>query len=256
MAKNAFPSGAAVVAGGSGGIGRGISEKLAEQGSAVAVLYRSKQAAAEATVAALEAYGVHAGAWQVDLQDITAVQAALAEIAGKFGRVHTGIYAAGPDTTLNHLSRITPEQLLHVLNGDVLACFNFINATLPHVRRGGGGAMIGLTTMQLDRMELRGSMSSIPKAAVDRMFQVIAKEEARFGIRAATVRAGWVEVGLGSEMIKTKLSPEIREMMIKDIPMKRMGEPEEIGEAVAFLASSRASFITGVSLTVDGGQHL
>jgi 3-oxoacyl-[acyl-carrier protein] reductase len=57
-------------------------------------------------------------------------------------------------------------------------------------------------------------------------------------------------------MIETQLTPEIKQMMIKDIPMKRMGEPGEIGEAVAFLASSRASYITGVSLTVDGGQHL
>jgi 3-oxoacyl-[acyl-carrier protein] reductase len=57
-------------------------------------------------------------------------------------------------------------------------------------------------------------------------------------------------------MIETKLTPEIKKMMIDAIPMKRMGEPAEIGEAVAFLASSRASFITGVALTVDGGQHL
>jgi 3-oxoacyl-[acyl-carrier protein] reductase len=254
--SSAFPNGAAVVAGGSGGIGRGISEKFAEQGSAVAVLYRRKQDAADATVAALRTYGVEAGAWPVDLGDHAATKAVLDEIAQKFGRVHSGVYAAGPATTVNHLSRITPAQLLHVLNGDVLACFNFINATLPHVRSGGGGAMIGLTTMQLDRMELRGSMSSVPKAAVDRMFQVIAKEEARFGIRAATVRSGWVEVGLGSEMIETQLTPEIKALMIKDIPMKRMGSPAEIGEAVAFLASNRAAYITGVSLTVDGGQHL
>ncbi len=251
-----FPNGAAVIAGGSGGIGRGISETFAQQGSDVAVLYRRNEAAANSTVEALRKHGVAAAAWAVDLQDEAAVKQTLAAVVEKFGRVHTGVYAAGPSTVVNHFSRITAPQLLDVLNGDVLACFNFIQATLPHVRTGGGGAMIGLTTMQLDRLELRGSMSSVPKAAVDKMFEVIAKEEARFGIRAATVRSGWVDVGLGSEMIETKLSPEIKKMMIDAIPMKRMGEPAEIGEAVAFLASNRASFITGVALTVDGGQHL
>lgn len=254
--SDAFPTGVAVVAGGAGGIGRGISEKLGEQKSNVAVLYRRNEAAAKDTVARLQEMGVEAAAWSVDLQDNAAVAEVIGEVAARFGRIHTGVYAAGPATVVNHLSRITPEQLLHVLNGDVLACFNFIHAVLPQVRTGGGGAMIGLTTMQLDRMELRGSMSSVPKAAIDRMFQVIAKEEARFGVRAATVRSGWVDVGLGQAMIETQLTPEIKQMMIKDIPMKRMGEPGEIGEAVAFLASSRASYITGVSLTVDGGQHL
>ncbi len=251
-----FPEGAALVAGGSGGIGRGISEKLAEQGSAVAILYRSNADAAAATVASLKSLGVDAEAWQVDLQDQDATKAVAAAAAARFGRIHTGIYAAGPSTTINHFSRITEEQFLHVLNGDVRACFNFVNAILPHVREGGGGAMIGLTTMQLDRLEMRGSMSSVPKAAVDKMFEVIAQEEARFGIRAATVRAGWVDAGLGTDAIENKLTPEIKEMMIKAIPLKRMAAPGEIGEAVAFLASNRASFITGVSLVVDGGQHL
>ena len=251
-----FPRGAAVVAGGSGGIGRGVSKKLAEQGSAVAIFYRANAKAAEDTVIDLTATGAEAQAWQVDLQDAAATQAALEAVLARFGRVHTGVYAAGPSTTINHFSKITQEQFMHVLDGDVRACFNFVNATLPHVRAGGGGAMIGVTTMQLDRLEMRGSMSSVPKAAVDKMFEVIAQEEARFGIRAATVRSGWVDAGLGADAIENKLTPEIKAMMIKAIPLGRMAQPGEIGEAVAFLASSRASFITGVSLTVDGGQHL
>jgi NAD(P)-dependent dehydrogenase (short-subunit alcohol dehydrogenase family) len=251
-----FPQGAALVAGGSGGIGRGISEKLAEQGSSVAIVYRANAKAAAATVEAVKAFGVDAEAWAVDLRDLDAVKGVTGAVAARFGRIHSGIYAAGPSTTVNPLGKITQEQFLHVLNGDVLACFNFIHATLPYLRDGGGGAMIGLTTMQLDRLELRGSMSSLPKAAVDKMFQVIALEDARFGVRAATVRSGWVDAGLGNDMLENKLTPEIKAALVKSIPMRRMALPGEIGEAVAFLASSRASYITGVSLTVDGGQHL
>jgi NAD(P)-dependent dehydrogenase (short-subunit alcohol dehydrogenase family) len=250
-----FPEGAALVAGGSGGIGRGISEKLAEQGSSVAILYRANAKAAAATVEAVKALGVDAEAWAVDLQDLEAVKGVAEAAAARFGRIHSGVYAAGPSTTVNPLGKITQEQFQHVLNGDVMACFNFIQATLPHLRDG-GGAMIGLTTMQLDRLELRGSMSSLPKAVVDKMIQVIALEEARYGVRAATVRSGWVDAGLSTDMLENKLTPEIKAALIKSIPMRRMALPSEIGEAVAFLASSRASYITGVSLTVDGGQHL
>jgi 3-oxoacyl-[acyl-carrier protein] reductase len=68
--------------------------------------------------------------------------------------------------------------------------------------------------------------------------------------------AGWVDAGPGHEMIEAKLTSEIKQMMIEGIPLKRMGLPQEIVDAAVFIASSRAAFITGVSLTVDGGQHL
>jgi NAD(P)-dependent dehydrogenase (short-subunit alcohol dehydrogenase family) len=250
-----FPEGVAVVAGGSGGLGSAACEAFARQGSDVAVLYRSNDANAQYVLETVRSLGVEAEAYKLDLQDAPACAARLREIAEKFGRIHTGVYAAGPAITINHMSRIAPEEFNRVLLADVQACFNFIHATLPHVRAK-GGAMIGLTTDQLDRVELRGSLSSVPKAAVDKMFQVIAKEEARFGVRAATLRAGWVDVGLGTEALSSKMSEEAKRALLSSIPLGRMGQAYEIGEAIAFLASRRGGYITGVSLTANGGHHL
>src|SRR5262249_25781685 len=133
--------------------------------------------------------------------------------------------------------------------------FNFVHAALPYLRVKGGAA-IGVTTDQLDRVSLRGTLSAVPKAAVDKMFTMIAKEDARFGVRAATVRAGWVDVGLGNEALASKMSDEARKALMAGIALGRMGEPYEIGETVAFLASRRGGYITGTSITVNGGHHL
>jgi NAD(P)-dependent dehydrogenase (short-subunit alcohol dehydrogenase family) len=203
----------------------------------------------------LRAIGVKADAWKLDLCDSAHCAETVNLVAEKFGRIHTAIYAAGPAITINYLSRISPEEFNRVLQADVQACFNFVHSVLPHIRKK-GGAMIGLTTEQLDRADLRGALSSVPKAAVDKIFQVIAKEEARFGVRAATLRAGWVDVGLGTEALSSKMSEEARKALFSSIPLGRMGQPYEIGEAIAFLASRRGGYITGVSLTVDGGHHL
>ena len=250
-----FPEGVAVVAGGSGGLGRAACEAMARQGSNLAILYRSKDVNAAAAVEAARGMGVEAEAYRLDLTDSALCESTLATIAERFGRIHTAVYAAGPSITINHLSRIPPEEFQRVLNADVQACFNFVHAVLPHLRVKGGSA-IGVTTEQLDRVSLRGALSSVPKAAVDKMFQVIAKEEARFGIRAATLRAGWVDTGLGNEALSTKMSEEARKALLAGIPLGRMGEAYEIGESIAFLASRRGGYITGVSLTVNGGSHL
>lgn len=250
-----FARGAAVVAGGSGGLGRAVCEAFARQGSAVALLYRSNAAAADDIVAGLQAQGVAAQAWQVDLRDAGAVHRVIAQVAEHFGALHSGVYAAGPAITIDYLSRLSPEQFSDALQGDVLACFNFIQAMLPPLRKG-GGALIGITTEQLERVELRGALSSVPKAAVDKLFEVVAKEEARNGIRACCVRAGWVETGLGADALANKLGPQIHQAMLASIPLRRFGAPHEIADVVTFLASARASYVTGVSIPVNGGRHL
>src|SRR5579862_5802463 len=250
-----FPEGVAVVAGGSGGLGRAACEAMARQGSNVAIIYRSKDANAAAAVEAVRGHGVEAETYKLDLTDSALCESTLAAMAERFGRIHTAVYAAGPSITISHLSRIAPEEFQRVLIADVQACFNFVRAVLPHLRVKGGAA-IGVTTEQLDRVSLRGGLSSVPKAAVDKMFQVIAKEEARFGIRAATLRAGWVDTGLGNEALSTKMSEEARKALLAGIPLGRMGDAYEIGESIAFLASRRGGYITGVSLTVNGGSHL
>jgi NAD(P)-dependent dehydrogenase (short-subunit alcohol dehydrogenase family) len=93
----------------------------------------------------------------------------------------------------------------------------------------------------------------VPKAALERLVEAMAREEARYGVRANAVRAGWINAGGGARYTN---DAEFMAMKLADIPLRRLGAGWELGEAVAFLASPRASFITGVALTVDGGESL
>jgi len=170
----------AVVAGGSGGLGRGICDALARGGRSIAVLYRAREANAQLLVDHLASLGVSSRAWRVDLQEADALAQTIVEVVQCFGGFSTAVYAAGPTITIDYLARISREEFSRVLHADVVACFNFIHAVLPEIRRG-GGALIGITTEQLDRIESRGMLFSVPKAAVDKLFEVVAKEEARHG---------------------------------------------------------------------------
>jgi NAD(P)-dependent dehydrogenase (short-subunit alcohol dehydrogenase family) len=213
MSAELFPKGAAIIAGGSGGIGRGICECLAEQGSDVAILYRSKEGPAQDLVVALQAKGVKAQAWKVDLQEAAAVASVMAEAAEAFGRIHTAVYAAGPAITINFLSRIPPEEFARIVSADVLACYNFVHAALAPIKAGGGGALIGITTNQLERPDLRGSMSSIPKAAVDKMFQLATRlasiPTAMSGLPAAITTLNYLK-----QIVVTKgLSPRFAKLV-------------------------------------------
>jgi NAD(P)-dependent dehydrogenase (short-subunit alcohol dehydrogenase family) len=245
----------AVVAGGSGALGRSVCESLAMDGWSVAVLCHRRVAAAEEVLANLRRLGCTCAAWQLDLEDPAACRRVFQAIAQQQGRIGAAVYAAGPTITIEYLSRIAPSEFIRVMTADVTACFNFIQAALPQMRDG-GGALIGITTEQLERIELRGALSSVPKAAVDKLFEVVAKEEARHGIRAATVRAGWVDAGLGADALAEKLPPDALKAMIDSIPLRRFGLPHEIADVISFLVSPRAGYITGVSIPVNGGRHL
>ena len=96
----------------------------------------------------------------------------------------------------------------------------------------------------------------LPKAAIEMLIRGVAKEEGRYGIRANCVGPGWVNAGLGKAVLDNEFPPEHVERIKKSIPLRKFGEPEDLAEAVVFLLSSRAKFITGQSLAVDGGGQL
>lgn len=250
-----FGSGVALVAGGTGGLGRAVCKALAAHGSPVAFTYHSSQTAARELADELAAAGTDARHWALDLRDHAATEACVAGIRAAFGRIHSVVYAAGPKITIDYFSRLDPQIVSRVIQQDVLGFFNLAHASLPILKQG-GGSITAITTTQGGNVEVRGSLSAAPKAAIESMIRTIAKEEAAHGVRANALRAGWVDIGLGADLLSTQLSPKAREAIHAAIPMRRFGTPGEIGEAVAFLASDRASFITGVALAADGGQHL
>ena len=94
------------------------------------------------------------------------------------------------------------------------------------------------------------------KAAIEALFYAVAKENARFGIRANILQSGWVMAGQISDGMEGQLNTDAMKSIVAQIPIGRLGTPDEVAEGVIFFSSARASFITGASLVIDGGMHL
>jgi NAD(P)-dependent dehydrogenase (short-subunit alcohol dehydrogenase family) len=248
-----FGAGAAFVLGGSGALGGAICAAFARAGVPVGLSYYRSVEAGKASVANLRALGVEAMAVQANAGDRASVAAALQATSEAFGSIHSVVYAGGASFTPQFFSRTEESVWQNWLQHDLMGAINLASAALPYLRET-QGSFTALSTYQGDMIEVRGGPSAVSKAAVDRMVKVIAKEEGRHGVRANTVRCGWIGTqgveGLFEQM------PHLRDEKKKTIPLGRIGKPEEIGETVVFLSSRRAGFITGVNLTADGGESL
>lgn len=254
--ESAFAGGVAIVAGGSGGIGSAICSALAAAGSDVAFTYRSRQVAADEVIRQIEAQGRQAFAMQVDHADPGSMKAFVDAAAARFGRVHSAVYAAGPHIPMKFISAITPAEWKAVFDNDVNAAFNLVWASLPHLKAGGGGALVAVITAALEKVPLRDICSAAPKAAIEMLFKGVALEEGRFGIRANCVAPGFIDAGLGRELMETPGIEDWVEGIRKQLPMKMFGDGDDVAQAVAFLLSDKARYITGQSLAVDGGLQL
>jgi NAD(P)-dependent dehydrogenase (short-subunit alcohol dehydrogenase family) len=249
-----FPDGAAVVIGGSGGIGSAISERLAAGGADVALTYRSNGVAGEEAARLVEAAGRRAWATALDLADADAVQRFFAEAAERMGRVHTVVFAIGADIPMVHASQIEPADWRRTIDGDLTGFFNVVAAAVPHLRAG-GGSLVAVTSAGLRRHPPRDILSTVPKAGIEALVRGIAREEGRHGIRANSVALGVIEAG-HFHRVEQELPEGFVEAMKTNTALRRLGSAREAADAVVFLASSAAGYITGHSLTVDGGYSV
>lgn len=251
-----FDEGVAFVAGGSGGIGAAITSALAAAGTDVVFsYYRNKDAALRVQQAAA-AHGGQVEAVQLALEDGAAVAKVLGDARARHGRIHSVVYAAGPSLPINFVGEISEADWVRTFALDTHACFNLVHAALPILKEQRGGSLTAVTTTQFARHVPMSVLSSAPKAAIESMMQVVAREYGRFGVRANCVRSGWLAGGKLADGIGGQVQDKAMEAIIAQIPMRALGEPSDVADAVLFLSSRRARYITGEAFSVDGGWKL
>lgn len=241
--------GAALVVGATGGIGAAVARLLRARGAAVALTYRRNAAAARSLAESLGS----AATWSLDLTDPQACADTVAAAEERFGGLHTVVYAAGPHVPMRYLSQITPAEFREQLEQDALGFFHLVHAVLPSLRRS-RGSLVAVTTAATHRYPARDGLSAGPKGAVEALVRGLAAEEGKYGVRANCVGPGMLTDGMASRLISSgDLDQRALDAARANIPLRTFGTADDVAEAVCFLASDRAKFITGQHLAVDGG---
>lgn len=251
--ERTFPAGAALVVGGSGGLGAACADALARAGSAVAITWRRRESVAGEVADAARAHGVEASTHRFDVAGEGAAEALMAEVVATHGVVHTLVWAAGSPIDLPRVGDATPEAWRHVMRADADGFFDGVRAALPALRTS-RGSIVFVSSAGLGRHPPGDVLSVAPKAACEALVRAVAREEGRHGVRANSVRPGMIESGMFHELVaRGELDERWLDAARRNIALRRFGGANDVAEAVVFLASSRARYITGQALAVDGG---
>jgi NAD(P)-dependent dehydrogenase (short-subunit alcohol dehydrogenase family) len=251
--KRDFVGKKTLVTGGSRGIGRAVCLELAQRGADVAFIYRQREREAEETAAQLRACGGRALALKADLADARAVSVAVDCAAAELGRLDVLVQAAGAMGVWRETAELSTDEWDRYLAVDLSGAFYAVRATLPHLRTAGGGSIVAVSSIAAQMCQARNVQGAAAKAGLEAMVRVVAREEGRRGIRANAVAVGLTDTEMG-RLAFAQWGPETTERVVRGIPLRRIGTPQEVARVVCFLAGPDAAYITGKVLQVDGGQ--
>jgi len=237
----------ALVTGGSRGIGRAIAEKLAADGYAVAVNYRSRRDAADAAVTAIEAAGGRAFAVAGDVGDADAVAAMVAAVDEELGPISVLVNNAGI-TDDDLLLRMKPDAWNDVIRTNLSSAYVVTKAVLRGMLKARWGRVINVTSVSGISGNAGQANYSAAKAGLIGFTKSVAKEVGSRGITVNAVAPGFIATDMTEG-----LGDDVKEAALPAIALGRFGEAHEVASAVGYLASDAAAYITGHVLVVDGG---
>lgn len=239
----------ALVTGASRGIGEATARLLAEHGAHVIISSR-KQEACDAVAESIRAAGGKATAIAAHQGTPEALEDLVARAESEAGPIRILVNNAATNPYFGHIADTDLNMVDKTLQVNIRGYFDLSSRVAKRMREHGGGAIVNIASINGVRPAVDQGIYSITKAAVINMTQAFAKECADWGIRCNCVLPGLTETKFASALTSDE---EQLERFLRYIPMKRTAQPEEIAPAVLYLASDASSYVTGTSLTVDGG---
>ena len=236
----------ALVTGGTRGIGEAISKGLQAAGYTVAATYGGND---EAAAKFKEATGISVFKW--DVGDFEACQAGIAQVEADLGPVDVLVNNAGI-TRDGMFHKMSPENWRAVITTNLDSLFNMTRGVIEGMRARGYGRIVSISSVNGQKGQMGQSNYSAAKAGLIGFTKALAQENAFKGITVNAVAPGYI----GTEMVLAVPEEVLNSKIIPQIPVGRLGETEEVARAVVFLAAEDAGFITGSTLTVNGGQYM
>ena len=243
----------ALVTGGGRGIGKAIALGLAADGADVAINYRKDDAAAAETVAEIERLGRRAISYGAPVDDAAACEAMVAGVLGDFGAVDILVNNAGIASRGQTVADTDPAELDRVWRTHAFASWMCAKLVLPSMRTRPRGDIVMISSAATVHMGANSAPYNMAKAALEALAWTLAKEERRNGIHVNVVAPGLVDTEMGRRLVKGAMGVEDIHTMDARSPFGHVCTPEEVADAVRYIVSERASYVTGQRLGVDGG---
>ena len=250
-----FKKGCALIVGGSGGIGSLCAQEFANSDAKVAITYYKNE---QAAVDLANEINSDVKIYQLDNSDSKSVEDTFKKVIDDHGSINTLVNAAGFNIPQKFISEIDADLWREVIDADLNGFFNLIKSGLPYLRES-QGSIVFISSAGLFKYPPGDILSVAPKATIEHVLKGIAKEEGKNGVRANSIALGVIDTGIFHRLREennTFFDDAWHEAVMNTLAIKRFGFPKEVADTAVFLASSRAGYITGHCIPVDGGYHL
>ncbi len=255
MIDSNFNNGCVLIVGGSGGIGSLCAQEFANSGANVAITYYKNE---QAAIDIANEISAEVKIYQLDNSDPKSVEDTFKKVIKEHGSINTLVNAAGFDIPQKFIGEIDIDLWKGVIDADINGFFNLIKSGLPYLRDS-QGSIVFISSAGLFKYPPGDILSVAPKATIEHVLKGIAKEEGKNGIRANSIALGVIDTGIFHRLREennTFFDDAWHESVMNTLAIKRFGFPKEVADTAVFLASSRAGYITGHCIPVDGGYHL
>ena len=241
----------ALVTGGMGGLGEAICFKLAALGYTVITTYSPGNTRAQEWLQRMKQQGFNFHAYACDVTDWESCQACVRKIAAEIGPVDVLVNNAGitRDMTFKKMDKINWDAVMHA---NLDSCFNMTKQVCDGMVDRSWGRIINISSVNGQKGAFGQTNYSAAKAGMHGFSKALALEVARKGVTVNTISPGYI----GTKMVTSIPKDVLDSKIIPQIPMGRLGKPEEVAGLVAYLASEEAAFVTGANIAINGGQHM